>query len=122
MNEKISMYELLGLIEKRKQPYKIKFCGNIYVWEDGWYMTYEKNYRVCLGGKKEDINAIYNAFNKNVEILSEDKKIKKLGEKYTTFSGGHREFKKLDEYGGKILANKIDEIIDAVNKLEKEGK
>ena len=68
---KISIYELLGLIKDGKAPKKIKYCGCIYEWEEDWYLTKEKNCRVCLGGKSEDINQLYNAFNENVEILEE---------------------------------------------------
>lgn len=68
----ISIYELLGLIKDGKAPKKIKYCGCIYEWEDDWYLTKEKNCRVCLGGKSEDINQLYNAFNDNVEILLDE--------------------------------------------------
>ena len=75
---KITMYELLGLIKDGKAPKKIKFCGNIYEWEDDWYLTKEKNYKVCLGGKKEEHNILITAFNEEVEIIEEPKKIEKL--------------------------------------------
>lgn len=103
---KITIYELLGLIKDGKQPKIIKFCGNIYKWEDDWYLTKEKKYSVCLGGKKEDHNILINAFNENVEIIEEDKDIEKLNAKYTSQIG------KLE------LANKIDELIDEVKKLK----
>ena len=74
---KITMYELLGLLKDGKAPKKIKFCGNIYEWEDDWYLTKEKNYKVCLGGKEEDYNILINAFNENVEIIEDQKKIEK---------------------------------------------
>lgn len=79
---KITIYELLGLIKDGKAPKKIKYCGSIYEWEEDWYLTKEKNCKVCLGGKKEDINQLYNAFNDNVEILEEveDKKYKDIKE------------------------------------------
>ena len=69
---KITIYELLGLIKDGKAPKKIKYCGYIYEWEDDWYLTKEKNCRVCLGGKSGDINQLYNAFNDNVEILLDE--------------------------------------------------
>lgn len=75
---KITMYELLGLVKDGKAPKKIKFCGRIYEWEDDWYLTKEKNYKVHLGGKKEDHNILVNAFNENVEIIEEPKKIEKI--------------------------------------------
>lgn len=69
MNKKISMYDLLKLIKNKKAPEKIKFCGNIYDFEDDWYVTKKDNYKVCLGGVREDHNVLINAFNKNVEII-----------------------------------------------------
>ena len=105
---KITMYELLGLIKDGKAPKKINFCGNIYEWEDDWYLTKEKNYKVCLGGKKEDRNILITAFNDDVEILEEPKKIEKLKAKYTSQVG------KLE------LANKINELIDEINNLKEE--
>ena len=72
---KITIYKLLGLVKDGKAPKKIKFCGSIYEWEDDWYLTKEKNYKVCLGGKEEDYNILINAFNENVEIIEEPKKI-----------------------------------------------
>lgn len=69
MNKTISIYDLLKLIKTNKAPKKIKFCGNIYDFEDDWYLTKKDNYKVCLGGVKEDCNVLFNAFNKNVEII-----------------------------------------------------
>ena len=69
MNKTISIYDLLKLIKNKKAPQKIKFCGNIYDFEDDWYLTKKDNYKVCLGGIKEDCNILFNAFNKNVEII-----------------------------------------------------
>lgn len=69
MNKTISIYDLLKLIKNKKAPQKIKFCGNIYNFEDDWYLTKKNNYKVCLGGLKEDCNVLFNAFNKNVEII-----------------------------------------------------
>ena len=75
---KNDIYTLLGLVKDGKAPKKINFRGNIYEWEDDWYLTKEKNYKVCLGGKEEDYNILINAFNENVEIIEEPKKIEKL--------------------------------------------
>lgn len=122
---KITIYELLGLIKDGKQPKIIKFCGNIYKWEDDWYLTKEKKYSVCLGGKKEDHNILINAFNENVEIIEEDKEIKKLDycEK-NTFSNMKEttylscEERRLLDSNFKTIKEKFDELIDEVNRLK----
>lgn len=80
---KISIYELLGLIKTGKAPKKIKVTDTIYEFDyelnayvsDSGY----KNYKVLLGGVKNEINLIANAFNKNVFIL-DDEYIKKQRE------------------------------------------
>lgn len=110
----ITIYELLGLIKDGKQPSKIKFCGNIYEWEDDWYLTKEKNYKVCLGGKKEDINILINAFNENVEIIEEDKEdIEYLGklDLYVKGKDGY-------EINIEKIGDKINKLIRQVNKLK----
>lgn len=77
---KITIYELLGLIKDGKAPKKIKFCENIYEWdeESKFYLTQKRSYKVFLGGNKGDINILFNAFNENVEIIEENKDIEKL--------------------------------------------
>ena len=115
----ITIYELLGLIKDGKAPKKIKFCGNIYEWEDDWYLTKEKNYKVCLGGKEEDYNILINAFNENVEIIEEPKKIEKWGE------GALEEMENCTDYTLedlqkyiRILAETQNELIDEINNLK----
>ena len=114
---KIAFYELLGLVKDGKAPKKIKFCGNIYEWEDGWYKTKEENYKVCLGG--EDYNILINAFNENVEIIEDPKKIEKWGE------GSLEEMEKCTDYTLedlqkyiRILAETQNELIDEINNLK----
>lgn len=118
---KITMYELLGLIKDRKAPKKIKFCGNIYEWEDDWYLTKEKKYKVCLGGKEEDCNILINAFNENVEIIEEPKKIEKIswGEKeilaeYFTANKKQETLARRTEK----LKSSLNELIDEINNLK----
>ena len=108
---RITMYELLGLIKDGKAPKKINFCGNIYEWEDDWYLTKEKNYKVCLGGKKEDRNILITAFNDEVEILEEPKKIEKINR--NRYPG--TDIDPLDD-----ILDKLDELIDVVNELKRD--
>lgn len=133
---RITMYELLGLIKDGKAPKKINFCGNIYEWEDDWYLTKEKNYKVCLGGKKEDRNILITAFNDDVEIMEEPKKIEKLdvvllGQCDNWLRCPTNKVTKQDlELNPYIIDNirentlyfqrKINELIDTVNELKRD--
>ena len=114
---KIDIYTLLGLVKDGKAPKKINFCGNIYEWEDDWYLTKEKNYKVCLGGKKEDHNILINAFNENVEIIEEPKKIKKIARCDSIKMTHYGELYKPTE-NEEILRIKINELIDEINNLK----
>lgn len=117
---KTTIYELLGLIKDGKQPKMIKFCGNIYKWEDDWYLTKEKNYRVCLGGK-EDCNILINAFNENVEIIEENKEIEELnlkdGKVIGTWENGSEYCYTLSS-PQVVIIKKINELVKAVNSLK----
>ena len=87
---KITMYELLGLIKDGKAPKKIKVTGRIYEFDKdyGMYYTKEKDrsYSVALGGLEDEINLIANAFNENVEIIEESKKINKIRIDYNSIN------------------------------------
>lgn len=112
---KITMYDLLGLVKDGKAPKKINFRGNIYEWEDDWYLTKEKNYKVCLGGKKEERNILITAFNENVEIIEEPKKIEKLNDKLGLFGDGNTQ-KIINELN--YTRTIINELIDEINNLK----
>ena len=112
---KITMYELLKLVKDGKAPKKIKFRNEIYEYknniEDGFidYVGIEKetNERFYLSSYIGN-NYISDIFTDEVEIIEEQKKIEKLKAKYTSQVG------KLE------LANKINELIDAVNELKRD--
>ena len=79
----------------------------------------EKNCKVCLGGKEEDYNILINAFNENVEIIEEPKKIEKWGE------GALEEMENCTDYTLedlqkyiRILAETQNELIDEINNLK----
>lgn len=126
---KITLYELLGLIKDKKAPKKIKVTGNVYDFDEGYDFYYTKskkgNYCVALGGYESEINLISNAFNEIVEIIEEDKEIKKLDycEK-NTFSNMKEttylscEERRLLDSNFKTIKEKFDELIDEVNRLK----
>ena len=108
----MKIIDLLNKIANNEEvPKKINFRGNIYEWEDGWYLTKEKNYKVCLGGKKEDHNILITAFNEDVEIMEEPKKIEKINR--NRYPG--TDIDPLDD-----ILDKLDELIDAVNELKRD--
>lgn len=116
----ISTYELLGLIKQGKQPGKIKYFGNIYKWEEDWYYTEKKNYKVFLGGNVEDGNQLFNAFNENVEITEEDKEIEKINSiKVPTISNSREKNIENIEETLKKYWLVIDKLTEAVNELKK---
>lgn len=112
----ISIYELLQLIKNGTQPNKIKYCGRIYEWDNTFltYITEKDNIMVCLGGTDNEINMFVNAFNKNVEVIpeTEEKEIKKIDLGIlNSQSEKNREFRRA-----------INELIDEIENLKKEGK
>ena len=118
---KITMYELLALIKDGKAPKKIKFCGNIYEWKDDWYLTKEKNYKVCLGGKKEDHNILITAFNEDVEVIEEPKKIEKISwREKESLAGEFTANEKQDILARRTekLKSSLNELIDEINNLK----
>lgn len=120
---KITMYELLGLIKDGKAPKKINFCGNIYEWEDDWYLTKEKNYKVCLGGKKEDRNILITAFNDDVEIIEEPKKTEKISWSEKESLAGEltaNEKQNILARRTEKLKSSLNELIDEINNLKEE--
>ena len=120
---KIDIYTLLGLVKDGKAPKKINFCGNIYEWEDDWYLTKEKNYKVCLGGKKEDHNILINAFNEDVEIIEEPKKIEKISWREKESLAGEltaNEKQNILARRTEKLKSSLNELIDEINNLKEE--
>lgn len=120
MNKEISVYELLGLIKDGKAPKKIKeyqsdgrterYCLN----EKGWYTTFDGTTDMNLFTKER--------LNDKVEILEEDKpiieKIKMNGESfYSEYINSWIKKENSDAYC-EYLSNKLNEIIDYINRKE----
>ena len=111
---KTTIYELLGMIKDGKAPKRVKITGTTYEYdeESKFYFAHFKDYSVALGGKEDEINLLYNAFNKNVEILDEPKKDKiEIIDIKSYVLTPYNKFAILD------LQNKVNELIDEVNKL-----
>lgn len=116
---KISYYELLGMIKENKQPNKVVYNDNVYIWN-------ERNYKNSSGNYLSNIIDEINMFDKNIiileptEIIEEDKEIEELQlcslNKFKTMSSDERYYITAIEY------DKLNEVIRKVNKIEKEGK
>ena len=119
----ISYYELLGMIKDGNNPIKVKYGNIIYEW-DGYNYTNEKEqYLTTSITNNYDDNEV---FDKDIEILEEDKDIEEL--KIENDNSTH--FYIRDERGtkcgmtkhSKLIAEKLNEVIKEVNKLRKDRK
>lgn len=121
----ITIYELLGLVKDGKAPKKIKITGTIYEYDEEYkfYFTKTKEGNVALGGKRNEINLIYNFNVDNVEIIEEKKipeKIQTIGSKwYSDYIESYIDEE--DKYScyDELLMNKINEILDYLERKEK---
>lgn len=124
MNKEITIYELLELIKDDKAPNRILYDHYIWNWTGDDYHT-------ILKTEKEQflITGMYYTWlseflNDKVEIIEEDNKIKKIqtiGSKwYSEYIEGYfdeeEKYSAYDEY----LMNKINELIDEINKLKED--
>ena len=105
-------------------PKQIKVTGTIYEYDEEWgfYFTKNKNGRVALGGKLDEINLIYNFNSENiVEIIEEDKKIEKMTP-LNNVSGASDlvAISSMQWENNLKIERKINEIIDKLNEMEKE--
>ena len=124
MNKEITIYELLGLVKDNKAPKRIKCNDLIFVYNES-----NKDY-VCEISNNCWLFTNYIDIGKNiskkVEILEEDKDIEEL--KIENDNPTH--FYIRDEKGtkcgmtkhSKMIAEKVNEVIKAVNELRNEGK
>ena len=129
---KITIYELLGLIKDGKAPKKIKFRNEIYEYEN----HIKNGFIDYVGIEKEDNEAFYlssyignnyisDIFTDEVEIIEEPKKIEKLKIEQDTQNSNY--YIK-NEYGtkcgltkhSKMIAEKVNELIDEINNLKEE--
>ena len=117
MNKKITIYDLLGLIKDGKPPKKIIYDNKKYFIE---VHDYSLNDEKVFWLFKD--NNIIQIMNKKVEIIEEDKSII---EKLNIENDSPTHFYITNEYGtkcgltkhSKMIADKLNEIIDVVNKL-----
>ena len=105
MNKEITIYELLGLIKDGQAPKKIKFYDRIFEYEYQLKDYYYESYSLF----EEGIEIISDSLNDKVEIIIEDNKIEKLNYDFNVHC---------NEFLYNALENKINELIDELNKLK----
>ena len=116
---KITMYELLELVKDGKAPKEIKYKNFVY----GWVQKYKTYTRYDITGK--DLYITTNNLNNEVEIIEEDTKLKKINLNYSVPYAIY-DMKALRETLEEIIENqrihedRINELIDEVNKLKGE--
>lgn len=108
---KITIYELLGLVKDGKAPKKIKYSNAELEYNEGCedYYSYYGNglFEYKFGNCKNFLNG-------EVEIIEEPKKIEKLDD---NFSYRLKMKDILWNDNEVIIVNKINELIDEVNKI-----
>lgn len=112
----ISYYELLGMVKNKTNPKKVKHENKIYIW-DG--MDYSLNgFSNYLSGYFHESKV----FEKNIEIIEEDKDIEEIKMNGVSFYSEYVESwisKESNEAFNEYLANKLNEVIREVNKLKR---
>ena len=115
---KITFYELLGLVKDGKAPKKIKF-GNIKLEYDEDTKDYYPYYGKYLFEYK--FADCVDFLNDEVEIIKEPKKIEKIKSNGDEFYSDYIDIwiskNKTDAYC-EFLMNKINELIEEINKLK----
>lgn len=120
MNKEITIYELLGLIKDGQAPKKIKYKDNIYYYFSNKVdlYKYETMPTEFQGSLSLIMNNMHLNLNDKVELIEEDNKIEKLDEYIYCDSLNYNTCNMMFEN----VVNKINELIDEVNKLKENNK
>lgn len=113
MNKKIKIIELLNKIANGEEmPQKINYDNEVYVYIGRWEQYVTEEEEIPLLRRISAYN--YSGLNDEVEILEDNtEEIEEL--KYDVVDENGRGWYKLD-----TIANKVTELVRAVNKLRKE--
>ena len=128
MNRTITVYELLGLIKDGKAPKKIKYENNIYEFTNYDYRCIvteiERGFVEywLIGNYNQNLQSL---LNDKVEIINCEKH-KPIIEKLNIENDSPTHFYITNEYGtkcgltkhSKMIADKLNEVIDYINKKE----
>ena len=115
MNKKITLYELLGLVKDGQAPKRIKYKDNIYDYKEsengtGYVRPLNLNGLEWLANRVDIDDK--DVLNDEVEILEEEKKIEKIN---LSRSDGNISIISKENT---IIQDKINEIIDEINKIK----
>ena len=115
MNKKIKVIELLNKISNGEEmPKEIKFDNEVFVYIDKWEQYVTKEEEIPLLRRICDYN--YSGLNEEVEILEDNtEEIDEL--KYDVVDENGKGWYKLD-----TIADKVTELIKAVNQIRKDLK
>ena len=112
---KIKIIDLFNKIaNNEKVPKKIKFHGETYYYSKPDKFYYCDGYSIY-----RELFGMTNSLNAEVEIIGEEKDIEKLGKNFT-FEDSTNELTKSD-WQVSVISQKINELVDEVNKLKKKG-
>jgi len=101
----MKVIDLLNKIANKEEvPKSFEYLDFVYIWNEKRKAYFDDTSGICFSSN----HLIDFCLNDEVKIIDEDKKIEKL------FVGGY------DTISDTTLANKINEIIDVVNKLKEE--
>ena len=113
---KIKIIDLVIKIAKEEAPKKIRYQSKIWNYcKDTQDYTDGTSYLIADG-----VDYVYKPkfLNDEVEIIEEEKEIEKLGKKFT-LEGNTSELTKSD-WQVSVISQKINELVDEINKLKKE--
>ena len=124
MGKTIKVIDLLNKIANGEEvPKKIKYCGITFEHINYYYRSESGNSDLSsyIYSNKDELN-------EEVEIIEEDKEIEKLSYQqvgYQNCDGSERKIKEVViDFNKQVrqLGNKLNEVIESVNELKKEGK
>jgi len=121
MNKTITIYELLGLVKDGKAPKKIKYYDRKYVYDEyeGEIGYVDKNIYPYKWFAKEIDCDLAKDLNDTVEIIEDNNKLEnKKMFKLNKFVPSQEYIMTDNELYMLDIANKINELIDHINKIE----
>lgn len=128
MRDKMTVYGLLGKIynSNTDMPKKINCCGHNYEWDDDYqdYLITDSEKGLLLSFLDNHNDNLHDFLNDTIDIIEEDKKIKKLRLYYSVPNTTEEYNADVFETLCNIIKNqrnqedKINELIDKINKLK----
>ena len=120
----MKVIDLLNKIANGENPKKIKYYDDVYEFDcyEGEWGYVNKEYSRYKWFANEIDCDLQEQLNDEVEIIEEDKKIDYLTNDEITLYADEEPVETIVNFDNKELVNKINEIIDEVNKLKDDRK